>query len=70
MKFPTQEQIGIAVQWLQCNEGEGEEAIACKAVAAWLDHEADERFLRSKAREAGVPLAVLRRRLNGMGQQR
>lgn len=63
MKHPTDEQIRMAAEWLRINEGEEGEAQACHAVADWIEHEADERVLRSEARKAGVTVARLRRML-------
>jgi len=67
MKIPTAEQITIAALWLRCNEGEGEEAAACNAVADWIEHESQDRFLKEEARKAGIPIArfraALKRRL-------
>lgn len=63
MKLPPTEQIDIAVAWLECNEGEGQEGEACRAVAAYLEHQNKEAFLRREARAQGVPVARLRRKL-------
>jgi hypothetical protein len=64
--FPTDDEISIAVAWLNVNEGDGGEAEACKAVGAWLEHERFERMLRREARAGGVPVAQLRQRLAGL----
>jgi rRNA-processing protein FCF1 len=63
MKRPTEVQINIATAWLDANEGEGEEAEACKAVAEWINGLANDAMLREEARRAGVTVAALRRRL-------
>ena len=63
MRKPTNEQFDVAIMWLQNNEGDGDEGEACKAVAEWLDHLMSEDWLRSQAREAGVTVATLRRKL-------
>lgn len=63
MKMPSTEAIDIAVEWLQANEGVGQEGDACKAVAAWLDHVNREAWIRHEARARGVPVARLRRKL-------
>lgn len=63
VKMPPQDQIDIAVLWLQSNEGVDGECEACQAVAAWVDHLAREAFLRKAAREGGVTVARLRRKL-------
>jgi len=44
--FPTQNQIDEATAWLE----EGDDAEACRAVAAWLRYEASERKARLEAR--------------------
>lgn len=62
-KRPTDEQFDIAVHWLENNEGEGAERDACLVVAAWIDHENRNRRIRTVAREAGVPVAALRRKI-------
>jgi len=63
MRMPPQEQIDVARMWLESNEGDANESAACKAVAAWIDHMAREAFLRQAAREGGITVATLRRRL-------
>jgi rRNA-processing protein FCF1 len=64
MKRPTEQQINIAIGWLDANEGEGDEAQACKAVAEWINAIANDAMLREEARRAGVTVAALRRRLS------
>lgn len=61
---PTDQQFEIAILWLENNEGEGEEGVACKAVAEWLEEFLRNRTIRSAARKAGVPIAKLRARLD------
>ncbi len=63
MKRPTTHQFDIAIEWLLNNEGEGQESVACKAVADWLDHEMRERKIRNAARKIGVTPARLRAKL-------
>lgn len=63
MKMPPDAKLNTAIAWLESNEGEGDEGAACKAVAAWLEHQRDERLIRSAAREGGVTVAALRRKL-------
>jgi hypothetical protein len=63
-KFPSQSQIDTAIMWLESNEGEGDERGACEAVALWLGQEYMNRYLRSEARKAGVPVTDVRERLN------
>lgn len=64
-KFPTQEQIDTAVLWLGINEGDGRERESCEAVALWLAEEIRDRYIRSAARSAGLPMAKVRARLKG-----
>ena len=63
MKMPSTEALDVAIAWLECNEGTGDEGAACKAVASWLEHMNREAWLRHEARAAGVPVARLRRKL-------
>ncbi len=63
MPLPTDGQMDIAIMWLRNNEGDGGESDACRAVADWLSARQGDRFLRSEARKAGVPIAKLRARL-------
>lgn len=63
MRQPSEEQINIATAWLRDNEGDDGEADACRAVADWIRHLANEAFLRNSARKAGVTVARLKRKL-------
>lgn len=65
MKRPTNAQLMIATMWLDGNEGDAEEQGSCQAVARWLDWHQQQAELRSVAREAGVSVVALRRRLAG-----
>jgi DNA-binding phage protein len=58
---PTFEQLQVAALWLENNEGD--EGADCMVVAKWLQHVANENFLRSTARKAGVTVTRLRRKL-------
>jgi len=60
IKTPTAEQMETAAAWLDCNEGSGDEAESCAAVAEWLREQAAAKQLRAVATEAGVPLGRLR----------
>lgn len=60
---PTSEQIGIAIEWLYENEGDGEEGAACQAVAEWLSEKLENDEVRKSARDAGVPVKLLRAKL-------
>jgi hypothetical protein len=63
MRFPTTEQIDVAIAWLRLNEGNHEESGRCAAVADYLEWLECERMLRYEARKAGVTAAQLRRKL-------
>lgn len=63
MRMPERDAIATAIEWLECNEGGGDEATGCSEVAAWLRYELGERDLRDAARRAGLPVAVVRRRV-------
>jgi len=60
MPRPTDDQIATALLWLRSNEGEGDEAAACAAVADWIERETLDRYLKQEARKAGVPVKKLR----------
>jgi hypothetical protein len=62
---PTDQQFETAIMWLQSNEGEGEEAEACNAVASWIEQHRTNAMLREVARKAGVSVTKLRKRLAG-----
>jgi hypothetical protein len=61
--LPDDDKLDIAIQWLLSNEGANGEEDACMAVAAWLESHQTKRKLRRAAYKAGIPFAVLRRRL-------
>lgn len=63
MKRPTEEQMNIAIHWLENNEGVGEEQDACVAVGRWLDKLLSDDVVRKHARDAGIPVATVRRRI-------
>ena len=60
MKRPSYDQLSIAQDWLDANEGEGEEGESCKAVAEWLRYQMGAWLERSSAKSAGVPVHKLR----------
>lgn len=64
MRMPPEESINIAVAWLEANEGIDGESAACAAVARWLIEQCENRTMREIAKEAGVPAAALRKRIN------
>ena len=64
MKRPTVAQMETAIEWLRCNEGEGDESIACAAVALWLETQTENATLREVAKEGGVSVVALRAAAN------
>lgn len=60
---PTDEQFEIALLWLENNEGVGREQDACRAVSRWIEAWRSNEMLRQTARQAGVSVAALRRKL-------
>lgn len=66
MKTPNTDDLRFAAEWLRSYDDEhdgGEQTKVAEAVAAWLDAQADAKELRDAAREHGVPVAGLRKRL-------
>lgn len=61
MKRPTPDEMDIAAQWLEANEGT--EAQACSRVAAWLLAQAEATELRKQCRAVGVSVVTMRKRL-------
>lgn len=49
---PSTDQFGTAIEWLNNNEGDGAEGEACRAVAAWLEWQEQERSIRYAARRS------------------
>ena len=66
MKTPDAEDLRFAAEWLRqyddSHDG-GEMTARATAVAEWLDAQATAQNLRAAAREHGVPVAGLRRKL-------
>jgi hypothetical protein len=62
---PTDRQFETAILWLENNEGDAEEAEACRAVASWIERWRADKMLKDTARQAGVSVAALRRKLAG-----
>lgn len=66
MNTPTPDALRFAAEWLRqyddSHDG-GEQTAKAARVADWLDAQADAKELRDAAREHGVPVAGLRRRL-------
>ena len=69
MKRPTANALGRAAMWLLCNNGD--EQADCKAVAAWLEYQAnladEAAFLRDVSRETGIPVRKIRAKRAAMG---
>lgn len=63
MTKPSPEDLRAAALWLDSNEGDADERDPLLRVAHWLDAQAEAQELREAAREAGVPVAQLRKRL-------
>lgn len=63
MRMPGTGEIDTAIAWLRLNNGDMGEAERCAAVADWIEHEERERFIRRAARDAGLPVAAVRRRI-------
>lgn len=64
MRLPSEEQLNVAISWLESNEGEeGGERESCLAVAEWLTDQLVRKTVRDAAREAGIPVAKVRQRL-------
>lgn len=64
-RAPTDQQFETAIIWLQSNEGDCGEAEACRQVADWIERQRTTASLKQVAREAGVSVSQLRKRLAG-----
>lgn len=62
-RMPSDEDIGTAIAWLECNEGDGGEVEACQRVADYLQDRMIDRAIGREARRAGVSPKDLRRKL-------
>ena len=60
MTKPSSDQLHVAAIWLDCYEGEGTDADACRVVAAWLLEQAEKAELREAAQYSGISMAKLR----------
>jgi len=58
MRRPSIDDLLLAAKWLEVNEGD--EASACRRVAAWLCAQAEDRENRELAKEMKVPLRVVK----------
>jgi hypothetical protein len=65
-KSATDAQIETAIEVLKAYDGELEQDNQrdVDAVIAWLDDMLAQRMIRAKAREAGLPTAVVRKRVS------
>jgi hypothetical protein len=63
IRKPATEQLDTAIAWLRSNEGDEGEAERCAAVADWIEAVEADAHLRNAARNAGVSVAALRKRL-------
>jgi hypothetical protein len=61
MKTPDPDALRLAALWLRSNDGD--EANTLADVAAWLTEQADAANVRTLAREAGVPVKLVRKHL-------
>lgn len=59
-RTPSIEDMDIAAEWLDCNEGEDGEGDACARVAEWLRVQAAAKSDREAAKAAGVNVGHLR----------
>lgn len=70
MKEPNDDDMLVAAEWLDVNDGEGGEATGCKAVAEWLRLKVQvreiNRLVDQTARQAGVSKVVVRKRLKDL----
>ncbi|TXH00078.1 MAG: hypothetical protein E6R08_01175 [Nevskiaceae bacterium] len=66
MPTPAPDDLRFAAEWLRAYDDEhdgGEQTAIAERVAAWLDAQADAKELRDAAREHGVPVGGLRKRI-------
>lgn len=70
MRMPGTDELNTAIAWLRSNEGSNGEADRCAAVADWIEHEETERYIRHTARQAGVTIAAVRRKIAEKAWQR
>lgn len=66
---PYYTEFEIAIAWLETNEGDIEEHTACRKVAGWLIDKVNDMKLKQVAREAGVSVVRLRKRLKEKQRQ-
>ena len=62
-KKPSEADFELAACWLRINDGDNGESEACNRVAEWLDERRRASRIREAAREAGIPVAMIRARL-------
>lgn len=64
---PSKQEMETAIAWLLANEGAGGESERCAAVAFWLESRVEDTEMRDVAREAGVTVGALRRKMRERG---
>ncbi len=62
MSRTSQDDLLLAADWLECNEGDEEERSACFRVAAKLRAEADTRVAQAVSRRTGVAVRIIKAR--------
>ncbi|ART61469.1 hypothetical protein CBP36_21105 (plasmid) [Acidovorax carolinensis] len=62
---PSADDLRAAAIWLDANEGDADEHEPLQRVARWLEQQADAKEVRDMAREHGVRVGALRKRLVG-----
>lgn len=53
--------LDVAIEWLEINDGEGGEADSCRRVAAFLKAEIKKRIIHAEARKNSVSPAIVRK---------
>lgn len=67
IRMPSTDELNVAIAWLRSNEGDNGESERCLRVANWIEAIELERYLRLSARNAGVTISALRKRLESLG---
>jgi hypothetical protein len=63
MKTPSANDLRLAALWCENNEDTDDVRTALQRVAKWLDWQADQKILRTVAREQRVPVSAVRQAL-------
>jgi hypothetical protein len=69
MRIATDDLL-LAAEWLDCNEGNDGESERCKRVADWLRKEAAERLVRNVARNHRISMQHARRAIERASEAR